>query len=1483
MASFDNQTMDEMYVTKRSGEREIVSFDKILQRIKKLGAEAGIKLNYTSLVMKVIDQLYDGISTTKIDELSAEQCASLASTHPDYNTLAGRIVVSNHHKNTPEKFSDAMQKLFEHLDKHGKQSPLVSAELYDLVISNKDELDAICDYNRDYLIDYFGFKTLDRAYLTRVNRITVERPQHMWLRVAIGIHGHNMEKIRETYDLMSQKYFTHATPTLFNAGTPHPQLSSCYLLSMESDSIEGIYNTLKDCALISKWAGGIGLHIHNVRASGSHIRGTNGSSNGIVPMLRVFNNTAKYVDQCVTPNTIIYTKDGPIAIEDCIAKVTEVANRNNSFEFVEKVLEHAYEGPIHEIKTIVNGQSLNITPEHPIYVVKKPQMYCDTNAWITKPEWLEAKDIEVGDYIVHSVPKINIDYSELTNDICYVYGLILSGMCITQTQDTANNVVVSRVRPNWMYVIHSPNKIEELAIFFGANAINYEVRFMNYYNMIMWERNTVLPFTKSDFVCNGKLRIGKRWIHLDEHKTTRILEGLGNSDDVRQLSVDIQYLNIRIGKLPGQCIAYARENRSSKNEDSSHNFRSFTEENENFWLVPVTSNSEKTYSGTVYDLQMRTQHNYMLAGGLVHNGGGKRNGSFAIYLEPWHSDIEHFLQMRKNHGDEELKARDLFYALWIPDLFMERVKTDGLWTLMCPDECPGLSDVYGPAFKELYEKYELSGKGRKAVKARELWFQVLDAQMETGTPYLLYKDACNQKSNQKNIGTIKSSNLCVAPETVILTDNGHIEIQELEGQTANVWNGAEFSEVKIFKTGENQELIDVYTSDGCKLSCTKYHKFFIQDNYSKKSQKMVEANELKPGDKIIKCDYPIINGSEKMNYAYTHGFFCGDGTYGNVNAYEKERRCNFACLDGHYYCKRHIDFETPHLLDKNEIVNTLSTTQCNGISYSKKPIAYLYSNKRELLKYMNYRTCSIKPDRIQISLPLDIEEKFFVPIRSSITDKMEWFSGYCDADGCISNNGTNQQLQATSINYDFLINVKLMLQTCGINPKVTQMKKAGFSILPDGRGGSRPFNTQPLYRLLITSCDLNHLVDIGFSPKRLVIHKLNIPNRSAKQFITIKKIVDSDRIDDTYCFTEPKRHMGIFNGILTGQCTEIIEYSDENETAVCNLASIALPAFVDMTQTPPTFNYEKLHQVSQTVTYNLNRIIDVNYYPTEKTRLSNMRHRPIGIGVQGLADVFMMMGYPFISDQAKQINRLIFETIYHAALVESCNMAKVDGPYSTFHGSPASLGELQYDMWNVVPTDGRYDWTSLKTEIQTHGLRNSLLLAPMPTASTSQILGYNECIEPITSNIYSRRTIAGEFIMANRYLMNDLLKLDLWNEKIKNSIIANHGSIQHIDIIPQEIRDKYKTVWELPMRHLIDMAADRGAFICQSQSLNLWLEDPNYSTLTSMHFYSWSKGLKTGIYYLRRRGRHQAQQFTIEPEKGKVAEEHDEICEMCSA
>ena len=1194
----------EMRVTKRNGELQDIAFDKILERVKKLGQEANIQINFSSLVMKVIDQLYDEIPTGKIDELAAEQCAAMSTNHPDYATLAGRISVSNHQKNTDPLFTNVITKLYEFTNSKGENKPLISQNLFEFTKHFADEINSMIDHNRDYLIDYFGFKTLERAYLFRINNTIVERPQHMWMRVSIGIHGdlknpeQSLQLVKETYDLMSQKFFTHATPTLFNAGTPRPQLSSCYLIAMEDDSIDGIYNTLGDCAQISKYSGGIGLHIHNIRAKGSHIQGTNGKTDGLVPMLRVFNSTARYVNQ-----------------------------------------------------------------------------------------------------------------------------------------------------------------------------------------------------------------------------------------------------------------------------------------------------------------------------------SGKRNGSFAVYLEPWHPDIEDFLELRKNHGDEELKARDLFYALWISDLFMERVKENKPWSLFCPHECSGLDDVYGEQFKNLYEKYEADGLARKVVNARDLWFKILDAQMETGTPYILFKDACNQKSNQQNIGTIKSSNLCVAPETLILTDKGHIEIQKLVNQIVNVWNGVEWSSVTINKTGENQKLIDVYTDDGSKLTCTPYHKFFIQTNYSLKSITKIDANDLKSGDKIIKCDFPIIDGCENMPYAYTHGFFCGDGTYGN-KTHEQEICCKFKALKNHHFCKRHLVYETEKYLFNTENIFEETEIKCQAKSYVKKPIAFLYGEKKKLLEYIDKRSYTVNDNsnRINVVLPVDLNEKFEIPsFFCSIKDKLEWFAGYCDADGSICKNGENEQLQVASINKKFLENIKLLLQTCGINPKIKLLQDRKQSYLPNGKKEFKFFDVKPIFRLLITSFDLYKLYNLGFKPKRLVISG-NKPTREAKKFIKILKVENNNRSDDTYCFTEPKKNMGIFNGIITGQCTEIIEYSDENETAVCNLASIALPAFVDTVT--KQFNYDKLHEVAKVVTNNLNNVIDINFYPTKKTQTSNFRHRPIGIGVQGLADTFILMDLPFHSEEAKEVNKLIFETIYHAALEKSNEIsierAKVIqelngdinkiqlfvkpyhnpydyslitsnydnnllGTYSTFKGSPASKGILQFDMWNVEPSD-RYDWSTLKQSIIKYGIRNSLLIAPMPTASTSQILGYNECFEPFTSNLYSRRTLAGEFVVVNKYLMRELIDLGLWNEQIKNNIIANKGSVQQLDILSEHIRNKYKIVWEMPMKHLIDMSADRGAFICQSQSLNLWLEDPTYNSLTSMHFYSWKKGLKTGIYYLRRKAKHQAQQFTIEPElKEHEDNKADEICDMCSA
>ena len=1130
---------EEIHVVKRNGNKELVQFDKILNRVKTIGLQHDLKIPYSGLVMKVIDQIFDGISSSKIDELTAEQCASMSSIKNDYNKLAGIVAISSHQKNTSDSFSKVVSDLYNFKDKQDKHCPLVDEKYYNIVMNNKLFFDNLCDYNRDILIDYFGFKTLERAYLMKINGKPVERIQHLWLRVAIGIHGENLEKVKETYFYMSNKYFTHATPTLFNAGTNRPQLSSCFLEAMESDSIDGIYNTLKDCALISKWAGGIGLHIHNIRASGSHIRGTNGSSNGIVPMLKVFNNTAKYVDQCIVPETYLYTTDGPKKIENVISGETEIMNDKGYTEVIDNVLEHSYEGKIYEIETMHSLYSLKITEEHPVlclsgqakglnYKVIKNRL----EKSIITNEWKDVKDLTTEDMLVYKIPKYEKDIEKISEEDCYFYGLLLGDGCLDNKNQTG-------------YIsLHTNNKSKILEFcekYLTDRCIQYKIFTQDNTTRIRWNKNIAIPFRYAEVYDENKEKyIANKWLHLPLNKAKNIIKGLVDTDGSKgnelvfdntsqKLVESLKYLLLRLGvptsgyirdrigeshntanglienKKLSYCLRIPKtENISSIFDIENGEFHKFFVYDD-FIYSRIKSINEMEYNGTLYDLQMKDRHNYLTHNGLIHNGGGRRNGSFAIYIEPWHADIELFLQMRKNHGDEELKARDLFYALWVPDLFMERMKANEKWTLMCPDECPGLSDVYGDEFKELYLKYERENKGRRTINTRDLWFQILDAQMETGTPYLLFKDACNKKSNQKNIGTIKSSNLC----------------------------------------------------------------------------------------------------------------------------------------------------------------------------------------------------------------------------------------------------------------------------------------------------------------------------------------------------------------------------------------TEIVQYSDQNETAVCNLASIALPSFVEGDK----FNFEKLHEVTKVVINNLNNVIDVNYYPIEKTRTSNMKHRPVGLGVSGLADVFMKLNMPFYSDVAKQLNKNIFETMYHGALVKSCELAKEQGYYESFPGSPASEGILQFDMWGVEPSN-RYDWLNLKENIKTNGLRNSLLLAPMPTASTSQILGVNECIEPITSNIYNRRTLAGEFMLTNKYLMEDLSKLDLWNEKIKNNIIANNGSIQHIDMIPQEIKDKYKTVWEIPMRNLIDMSADRGAYICQSQSLNLWIEDPDYATLTSMHYYSWTKGLKTGIYYLRRRAKYQAQQFTIEPDKKDDSSdqlEEDDICEMCSS
>lgn len=1218
--------MSEKYedcVIKRNGNREPVSFDKILKRIKTLGQEKSkLHVNYTSLCQKIIDQLYDDITTQEIDELTAQQCASLSTTHPDYGVLASRILISNHHKMVDEDYLSVVEKLYNNTDIHNIKTPIISESLYNTVREHHETIQSWFDFDKDYLLDYFGFKTLERAYLLKINKKIVERPQHMWMRVALGIHGDDLDKAKETYEMMSSKYFTHATPTLFNAGTPRPQLSSCYLIAMESDSINGIYNTLGDCAAISKWAGGIGMHIHNIRGAGSHIRGTNGTSNGIVPMLRVFNNTARYVDQCVLPETTIYTTEGPKEIQFCESNKTQIFTTNGP-EVIENVLEHPYEGEMLSINTSHGFSPLTITPEHPVYCLPGQQKGVNydviknrLNNNLVQMEWVDAKDLTEDDMLVFNVPTYEKDISSISEHDCYMYGLLLGD---GNMDNRSTSCYVS---------LHTTNKSKNLEFikqYLTNKCIQYSVSEENNTTRIRWGKTINLPFRYATlYDTNKEKRVHEDWINLPIEKSKYIVKGLIDSDGCKnkeitfdttskQLAESLKYLLLkmkvpvggyirnRIGEKHTTMYGDVIENkkisyclRVPKTEEIADllevekgEFTKFFTYN-NMIFSRITSITTNKYQGTLYDLQMRKTHDYMIHNGVVHNGGGRRNGSFAIYLEPWHPDIMEYLDMKKNHGDEEARARDLFYALWLNDLFMQRVKENKKWTLMCPDTCRGLSDVYGEEFKTLYEEYEAKNMGVKTINARDVWFKILDSQSETGVPYLLYKDACNTKSNQKNLGTIKSSNLCC--EIVEYSDDKETAV--------------------------------------CNLASIALSKFVTPPTVSFK-----HLDEIK---------------------VYT------------------KKNCNWC------------------LMMKNELKK-------NNISYKEQLVS------------------------------------------------VEDFESF--------------------------------------------KKQHGVETVP--------------------------------------------------------QLYDGDE--------------------LIGGYTKVAELLK------------------------PTFDYDKLHKITKIVTNNLNKVIDINFYPTTKTHTSNMRNRPIGIGVQGLADTFAMMNVPFYSPEAASINEKIFETMYHAALEKSTELAKVEGPYNSFEGSPASKGILQFDMWKVNVSNERYDWDKLKQTIKEQGIRNSLLLAPMPTASTSQILGNNECFEPFTSNMYVRRTIAGEFVIINKHLLRELINIGLWNEDIKQEMVKYNGSVQDIKQIPQVLKDKYKIVWEIPMKHIINMAADRGKFICQSQSMNLWMKNPTYDRLTTMHFYSWSKGLKTGLYYLRTKAKAAPQQFTVEPDKmvttGNSSDDayEEEECLMCGS
>ena len=1116
-----------MRVIKRSGRVEDVKFDKVTNRISKLTYGLSENVDASMIAQQVFSSMHDNIKTHEIDTLSAEICIGMITSDPDYEVLATRIVASNIQKRVPSTFSEAMTKLHE--------ANIVTDEVKKVA----PRIDEYIKKERDYDFGYFGLKTLEKGYLQKIDGEIMETPQYLYARVAIGVHGENVERVVETYDAMSKGLFIHATPTLFNAGTHRPQMSSCFLVSNKDDSIDGIYDTVKECAQISKWAGGIGLHVHDIRANKSHIRGTNGTSDGIIPMLRVYNATARYVNQA-----------------------------------------------------------------------------------------------------------------------------------------------------------------------------------------------------------------------------------------------------------------------------------------------------------------------------------GRRKGSIAVYLEPWHADIMDFLEIRLNQGDEEARCRDLFSALWIPDLFMRRVEEGGQWSLFCPDKAPGLSDVYGKEFDELYEKYEEEGRANKTMPAAEIWKAIIKSQSETGTPYMLYKDACNEKSNQKNLGTIKSSNLCVAPETKILTKNGQETISTLKDKEVEVWNGDEFSQVIVKQTGENQKLVTVTTSKGHSLRCTPYHKFYILEDsdtkppYLCKTEKLIEAKDLKPGMCIIKHNLPIIDRSDTvMQNAYTHGLFCADGTVAKTK--KEPHRCVFnATTDG--FCSRH----------QNSVgVYHEEDGRCMAESDTHKKYLDLYQEKRKLIKHVDYEYASSNEEqkRIRLKLNESIREKYYVPINYSLNTKVEWLAGLFDGDGCVikHTNGKGCSLQLCSVNKTFITEVSLLLQTVGVNSNISLMRDERYTDLPGGN-----YKCSKIWRICIANGGVEQLKILGFKPRRLVLTE-NKGNRDALHYERITSVVDNNEYADTYCFNEPLKHRGVFNGILTSQCVEIIQKSDQDETAVCNLASIALPKFVN--KETGEFDYEELHRITKMVTRNLNQVIDKNFYPTETAKRSNMRHRPIGIGVQGLADVFIMCREPFGSEKSREMNRLIFETMYHGALESSCELAEKDGAYQTFQSSPFSKGILQFDMWDAPKLSDRYDWNAMRERVK-KGTRNSLLLAPMPTASTSQILGNNECFEPYTQNIYLRRTLAGEFVVVNKHLVDDLKAVGLWSKEMKDLMVKANGSVQNIMDIPDDLKELYKTVWEISQKTIIDMAADRGVFIDQSQSMNLFVESPTLSKLSSMHFYAWKKGLKTGMYYLRSKAKARPIQFSLEAD-----------CAACSA
>ena len=1425
-----------LFVLKRNNVLQIFNKEKIKQRLEKLLIVEFIldNIDLDIIINKVILSIYDKISTKLLDEISAETCAYMNILHPNYSILAARISVSNLHKETHESFYETMRLLCE--------EGILNQLVFKSIEENKEIIEKTINYNKDYTYDYFGFKTLSKSYLLKINNKIVERPQDMIMRVSVGIHVNDIKSVIETYKYMSDKYFTHATPTLFNSGTKNNQLSSCFLLTMKEDSISGIFDTLKQCALISKSAGGIGLSIHDIRSKDSLIKGTNGISNGIVPMLKVFNETARYVDQCFSKDTIIYTKNG-IKTIDKLQVGEEVITLNGDFNKINKILKYECNESMYKLKTYQTSNDKLVTSKHPFYCLKnRDDNYKDLinklEHKMIKPEYIELENITKDDYIGYPIMKYNKDIEKLTIDDCILYGILL-----------ASNINIS---DNKLKIYNLDNL--QMDKYLLSTTFIYNVEYINNYKIYKFNLNelnlyilNLLEINNNEIIFNSKL------LYLPLNKILKIIKGIhygNNNVDIKNYEFYKSTNNDNIESIKFLLLRNSCGSIVNKKFINNNIYNiiyspyiygiSLFESNEN----PLFDNINKPlfilydnilyskveyidksnyYFDYLYDLEIDTNHNYLTELGLCHNGGGKRRGSIAVYIEPWHADIEDFLQLKKNNGKEEMRARDLFYALWIPDLFMERVQNNEQWSLMCPNQSSNLCNLYGDQFKQKYIEYEQNNRYIKKINARDLFNKIIESQIETGTPYMLYKDACNIKSNQKNLGTIRSSNLCVSPDTYILSDKGYHKIKFLYDiyKKVKIWNGFEYSKVNIVKTGEKQEMIKVFFSNGNILECTPYHKFYINDN-----KEYIEAKELECGMKINNYNLPVIDNIEdQLLFPYLHGL---------LSSYSYTKGYNMLNL------RIIVGIKTTYLkIDVNE-----------NIFNKIKNFVFKYE------KINNIYSCIINNKYIELPKFLSIINEFnlskedvkqnLTPMNSSLKCKLEWLRGLYDICGYIKNN----IIYILNENYYLLIQTQYLLQTLGIQSNVIKLDKYLF-------------NLEICYSKSLNDLGLNineNLIDINFN---LYVTKIDIS-------------LDSD----TYCFNDYKNHTGIFNGIYAGNCSEIIEYTSPNEVAVCNLASISLPNFVN---NDLTFDYDKLIEITKVITRNLNKVIDINYYPVDEAKNSNLQHRPIGIGIQGLADTFIKLRIPYDSEEANVINEKIFETIYYASCYESNQIAKVNGYYSSFIGSPSSKGILQFDLWNYKPINN-YDWDSLKASIITYGLRNSLLIALMPTASTSQILGNTESFEALTSNLYVRRVLSGEFICTNQYLVKDLIKLNLWNQDIRNKLIQYNGSIQDIDEIPDNIKQLYKIVWEISQKKIVDMAIRRSPFIDQSQSLNIFMAEPNVQKLTSLHFYTWKNGLKTGMYYLRSKPASDTIKFTLDIEDKKVKKENSKFeCIGCGA